>query len=84
MRALRVSTASTVERWPLLSPDGEGEDDRLSPTDDADPQVNVDAVAPIDPLIERSEGEPPPPPPTKVQDLLKKHQAKRPDDQSKA
>ena len=56
----------------------EGEDDGPGPINDDDPQMDVDAVAPSDPLIEQSKDEPPTP--TKVRDLLKKHQAKTPDD----
>lgn len=58
-----------------------GPDEQLEPNDDS-PSLDLDAVAPNDPLIERSEAEPPPPPaptPTKLQDLLKKHQLKKPD-----
>jgi len=51
------------------------------PTNGAgDAPLDVDAVAPPDPLIERSDDEPPPSTPTKLQDLLKKHQAKKPPD----
>jgi hypothetical protein len=43
--------------------------------------MNLDAIAPTDPLIERSTGEPTASTPIKLQDLLKKHQAKKPDDE---
>ena len=59
--------------------DPEGEDDLSDPRAGADPSMNLDAIAPCDPMIERSESETPSTTPTKVQDLLKKHQAKNPD-----
>jgi hypothetical protein len=59
--------------------DPEGENDLPEPTDGADPSMTLDAIAPPDPLIDRSEGESPPTTPTKLQDLLKKHQSKKPD-----
>ena len=52
--------------------------------DGADPLMNLDAIAPPDPLIDRSEGEPPAASPTKLQDLLKKHQSKKPDGKAKS
>jgi succinoglycan biosynthesis transport protein ExoP len=54
----------------------DGLDDPAQGTEET--ALDMDAVAPPDPLIERSDAEPPPLTPTKLQDLLKKHQAKKP------
>jgi hypothetical protein len=52
--------------------------------DGANPLINLDAIAPPDPLIDKSEGEPPPATPTKLQGLLKKHQSKTPEGKTKS
>jgi Mrp family chromosome partitioning ATPase len=63
------------------SPEHDDGDSREPLNDDIEASLDVDAIAPNDPLIERNEPDPPPPmTPTKLQDLLKKHQAKKPDE----